>query len=613
VSAGSRPPALRPGGEPVGAGPAATDGQRGRWTGTAPGAPGSHAGWARLRHARRHPGDVLRVLVGSLVVTAGALAARHGHVFAFDADLFRLVNQLPGALGGPLLVVMQLGALAAVPALAAVALAGRRPRLARDLVLSGGLAWVLARVVKDLVGRARPAALIDGVVERAVNTGLGYPSGHVAVAAALATAAGPWLPRPARRVAWWVVGLVALGRMYAGAHLPLDVVGGAALGWAVGAAIHLALGAPGGLPTAAAVLEGLRTAGIEPDTVQPVGADARGSVPFVVRGRDGQQWFVKAIGREQRDADLLYKLWRWAAFREVEDETPFATAKQAAEHEAYIGLLAARAGVRTPAVVTTAPTGDGPVLLIQRHVAGQTLDRLNAAQVDDRLLAAVWAEVGRLRAAGIAHRDLRRANVLVDPDGQPWLLDFGFAEAAASPRRLAGDVAELLTSLACLVGADRAVQGATGILGVEAIAQALPLLQPAALAAATRADLKTQPRLLAELRQRAAAAAGTDPPPLEPLIRAAHAPCCSWWPPGSPCTCCCRRSASSARPWERSRRPAGPGCRPAWPFRRPATSPPPSPSSARSTSRLPSGGPPWSKWPAPSPTGSPRPAWAGSD
>jgi undecaprenyl-diphosphatase len=464
---------------------------------------------------------VLRVLVGSLVVTAGALAARHGHVFAFDADLFRLVNQLPGALGGPLLVVMQLGALAAVPALAAVALAGRRPRLARDLVLSGGLAWVLARVVKDLVGRARPAALIDGVVERAVNTGLGYPSGHVAVAAALATAAGPWLPRPARRVAWWVVGLVALGRMYAGAHLPLDVVGGAALGWAVGAAIHLALGAPGGLPTAAAVLEGLRTAGIEPDTVQPVGADARGSVPFVVRGRDGQQWFVKAIGREQRDADLLYKLWRWAAFREVEDETPFATAKQAAEHEAYIGLLAARAGVRTPAVVTAAPTGDGPVLLIQRHVAGQTLDRLDAAQVDDRLLAAVWAEVGRLRAAGIAHRDLRRANVLVDPDGQPWLLDFGFAEAAASPRRLAGDVAELLTSLACLVGADRAVQGATGILGVEAIAQALPLLQPAALAAATLADLKTQPRLLAELRQRAAAAAGTDPPPLEPLIRAA--------------------------------------------------------------------------------------------
>ena len=66
-------------------------------------------------------------------------------------------------------------------------------------------------------------------------------------------------------------------------------------------------------------------AGMEPVTIQPVEADARGSVPFVVRTRAGERWFVKAVGREQRDADLLYKLWHWAAFREVEDPTPFAT------------------------------------------------------------------------------------------------------------------------------------------------------------------------------------------------------------------------------------------------------------------------------------------------
>ncbi|HSO54272.1 MAG TPA: TIGR00374 family protein, partial [Actinomycetes bacterium] len=82
---------------------------------------------------RRHPGDVLRVLIGGLVVVAGALAAHRGHVFAFDANLFRLVNQLPGVLGRPLLVVMQLGAVAAVPVMAVVALVARRPRLARDL------------------------------------------------------------------------------------------------------------------------------------------------------------------------------------------------------------------------------------------------------------------------------------------------------------------------------------------------------------------------------------------------------------------------------------------------------------------------------------------------
>ena len=124
--------------------------------------------------------------------------------------------------------------------------------------------------------------------------------------------------------------------------------------------------------------------------------------------------------------------------------------------------------------------------------------------------------MARLHAARIAHRDLRRANVLVDLDRQPWLLDFGFAEAAASPRQLAADVAELLASLASVVGADRTVRSATEALGVDAVVQALPLLQPATLATA---HLKAQPRLLDELRERTAAAAGIEPPPLEPLTR----------------------------------------------------------------------------------------------
>ena len=287
------------------------------------------------------------MLVGGPVVAAGALAAHHGHVFAFDANLFRLVNQLPDALGRPLLAVMQLAAVAAVPAVVAVVLAARRPRLARDLALSGSLAWVLGQSGQG-PGRAGAARCPDRWGHRTRGQ-------H---RSRLPLRPSPWRPRwrprpgrgrlrPARRAVWGVVWLVALGRMYAGAHLPLDVVGGAALGWAVAAATHLAVGAPGGLPTASAILEGLRPAGIDPVTVDLLGADARGSVPFVVRARDGERWFVKAVGREQRDADLLYKLWRWAVFREVEDESPFATPKQAVEHEAYIGLLAARAGVRT--------------------------------------------------------------------------------------------------------------------------------------------------------------------------------------------------------------------------------------------------------------------------
>ena len=44
------------------------------------------------------------------------------------------------------------------------------------------------------------------------------------------------------------VAAVFLTRIYVGAHLPLDMVGGAALGVAVGALVRLALGVPTGPP-----------------------------------------------------------------------------------------------------------------------------------------------------------------------------------------------------------------------------------------------------------------------------------------------------------------------------------------------------------------------------
>jgi membrane-associated phospholipid phosphatase len=61
--------------------------------------------------------------------------------------------------------------------------------------------------------------------------GLGYPSGHAGVAA------WPHLGRRARCLVATVVPIVGLTRMYVGAHIPLDVVSGAALGLAIDAAI----------------------------------------------------------------------------------------------------------------------------------------------------------------------------------------------------------------------------------------------------------------------------------------------------------------------------------------------------------------------------------------
>ncbi len=146
-------------------------------------------------------------------------------------------------------VPMQLGNLLVVPAAVLAALAFRRWRLAAGLALAGAGVYVLAKVVKRFVERGRPSDVLDDVVVRgAAPHGLGFVSGHIAVVTALALVAWPWLPRWGRWAAGAAVAAVFLTRMYVGAHLPLDMVGGAALGVAVGALVRLLLGVPARAP-----------------------------------------------------------------------------------------------------------------------------------------------------------------------------------------------------------------------------------------------------------------------------------------------------------------------------------------------------------------------------
>jgi undecaprenyl-diphosphatase len=90
--------------------------------------------------------------------------------------------------------------------------------------------WALCKGVKYGIGRGRPGAhLKDVIVRGAAQSGLGFPSGHTAVAFTLAGVAAPALPRRASGLAWAAAGLVGLARQYVGAHLPADVAGGVAL------------------------------------------------------------------------------------------------------------------------------------------------------------------------------------------------------------------------------------------------------------------------------------------------------------------------------------------------------------------------------------------------
>lgn len=486
------------------AGDAGAMARRSAATADVPTKDGARPSPARRRDGRarpalyRHPGDIARVVTGLAVLASLSVVAGGGVLPGPERDAFRFLNDLPAWLNGPLRIITQAGWIGAVPVAAAIALAARRRRLAVDLALAGAAAWILAKVVKDVAHRGRPGVLLEDVVLRGVPaSGHGFVSGHAAVAAALATVASSSVTRRTRRMLWAVVWLVAAARVYSGAHLPLDVLGGAALGWVLGAGVHLLRGTPAHPPSVDAVVAGLARAGVDVAALRPLRADARGSVPFVGTSTQGGL-FVKALGRDQRDADLLFRVGRWLAFREVGDEAPLATAKQQIEHEAYLLLAAARAGARVPELLTTAEAADGTWLLAERRVDGTDASQLPS--LEDAALADVWRQVAALHAARIAHRDLRLANVVIGPADRAWLVDFGFAQAGASDDQLARDVAELLASTSSVVGASRAVAAAELAIGVEALRQAAPLLQPLALSTATRRQLAEEPASLDALR-----------------------------------------------------------------------------------------------------------------
>lgn len=184
----------------------------------------------------------VRLGVGTAALLATALTARRDRVGPCEAAAFRVFNGLPDSLYPPAWIVMQLGTLGAVPAAAGTAwLAGDR-ELAERLLTSGAGAWALSKAVKRIVRRPRPASLVPGTHRRGHDaTGLGYLSGHVGVAAALGAAALPRLGRIGHVLTLSAVPVVGLTRIYVGAHLPLDVAGGAALGLVIDAAITLVI------------------------------------------------------------------------------------------------------------------------------------------------------------------------------------------------------------------------------------------------------------------------------------------------------------------------------------------------------------------------------------
>ena len=196
---------------------------------------------------QRRSGDAIAAAASLVVLTAGILVVRDGAVPAWERSTFEAVNGLPGWLYPVLWPFQQLGVVVWGPVLALAAAVARRYRLAWALVAVTVAKLVLERVVKAVVTRERPGTSIgpDAELRGDVHVaGESFVSGHAVMVAAIACLVVPYLPRRWRPLGWLLVVAVMVGRVYVGAHNPLDVVCGAALGVAIGSGLNLAFGVP---------------------------------------------------------------------------------------------------------------------------------------------------------------------------------------------------------------------------------------------------------------------------------------------------------------------------------------------------------------------------------
>jgi membrane-associated phospholipid phosphatase len=180
--------------------------------------------------------------LGLLILATSVAGARRPFISAGETRVFRRLNGLPDWLYKPLWLPMQLGNLVVGTAVGLiVALIDWDLAVAVGVILAMGLKLVTERVIRHEMadalsvrqrpGTSQPGAILRGDVPA---SGPSFPSGHVILVAAIGSVVAPNV-----RVAWWwlpilLTLLVMLGRVYVGAHNPLDVTAGLGAGLLLG-------------------------------------------------------------------------------------------------------------------------------------------------------------------------------------------------------------------------------------------------------------------------------------------------------------------------------------------------------------------------------------------
>ncbi|MEV4193043.1 lysylphosphatidylglycerol synthase transmembrane domain-containing protein [Streptomyces toxytricini] len=469
-----------------------------------------------LLAARVHrPSDLVRFLVGLLgiAVVLGIAAFAHGTTAGLEDDISQGTQAAPDLLIKVAGLVSSIAVLLVPVAFAIERLIKRDGLRIADGVLAAVLAHGVTLATDLWVSQAAPATIQDALT-RAAGAG-GAPTdpvhGYLAPVIAYMTAVG-MTRRPRWRVALWVVLLLdAFAMLVSGYTTPFSIILTVLIGWSVAYGTLYAVGSPNVRPTGQNLLAGLRRVGFQPVGAAraelPEGADASEASDrgrrYHVTLEDGPPLDVTVVDREQQAHGFFYRVWRRMTLRGITTRRSLQSLRQALEQEALLAYAAIAAGANAHKLIATSELGPDAVMLVYEHLEGRPLDAVPDEEITDGLARHAWEQVRALQSRRIAHRRLTGDALLVDRSGRVILTDLRGGEIAAGDLVLRMDIAQLLTTLGLRVGAQRAVASAVSVLGPDAVADCLPLLQPIALSRSTRATLRRLARERAD-RQREA-------------------------------------------------------------------------------------------------------------
>ncbi|MEU8364464.1 lysylphosphatidylglycerol synthase transmembrane domain-containing protein [Nonomuraea sp. NPDC048882] len=447
----------------------------------------------------RRPSDLLRFIATILVLAAVVLLALVAKqtLIGLEADvkegaeLVPLLSRIAAFLGGAAVLI--------VPAAFAVERVFHRDglRVAEGLIAAiVGMAgsfllgqWLVGGNAYDL-----RVLLTGGREMEPLNTLL---TSVVAYATAVRISRRPtW-----RMLMWTTIALYILA-FFSGRQITIpSAIVTVLVGMAIGYATLYGVGSPNTRPAGSAVVAALRKLSFSPISARRIEDDHQGSRRYAIGLRDGSGLDVTVLDRDRQVAGLPYRLWRRFRLNSETRRRAIRSLRAELEREALMAYAAQAAGASTPRLLGTSEIGTEAALLAYEHIDTRPLDELPDEEIDDDLLAQIWEQVELLQIQRLAHRRLTGDSIHVDRAGRVVLTDARSGEVAAGDLLLRLDVAQLLTYLALRVGPERSVRAAAAVMGPDALAAAMPLLQQIALTRETRSALSKAKNVLPAIRE----------------------------------------------------------------------------------------------------------------